>query len=91
MFVALVWALGLSACGYGLDNVAACKRFVKSVQCGTIDLSVSYDCDGFQVSPCDLAPFFSCLRSKYVCVGDQYDRTALASTGECSSLNVCPK
>ena len=72
-----------------VDNVAACKKWIDSVKCGSIDVSQMVSCDLYKNTACDISGYFSCLSTKYVCKNGQYDLTKLATVGDCASKATC--
>lgn len=82
----------LAAAGCGgpaFDNVEACKTFVQKVKCGTVDISTQVNCDAYANTSCDIAPYFDCLSSKYVCTNGSYDSSKLATASQCADKAVC--
>jgi hypothetical protein len=75
--------------GGTVDNVAACQSFLKSVQCGNIDLSMQVNCSVYSGTTCDLTPYFNCLEQHYVCVNGTYDQTKLSTINQCASMATC--
>jgi hypothetical protein len=86
-----IFSTALAACGSGssYDNVSACEDFVKKVKCGTVDISGQVNCNGYANTACDIAPYFECLSSKYVCANGMYDTSKLATLGDCTSKATC--
>jgi hypothetical protein len=88
-FLSLVTVAGCGGGGSSFDNVEACKTFETKVKCGSVDISQSVDCDVYANTTCDIAPYFDCLATKYVCVDGQYDTSKLATASDCASKAVC--
>ncbi|MGA9524006.1 MAG: hypothetical protein WBV82_21270 [Myxococcaceae bacterium] len=89
--VGLLTALALTtlACG-GPDNVGACKRFLESTKCGSVDISETFNCEVYQNTTCDLSPYFDCAASHYVCQNGQYDQSKLSTFGtDCAAKATC--
>ena len=72
------------------DNVGACQRWKQAVRCGsTPNAGVdAINCSTFTAT-CNLAPYFDCLSTAYVCVGGQYDYTKLSNATACTSKAAC--
>ncbi len=83
-------AFSLFACGPGPSNVAACKKFLMSASCGSVDVTSSFNCDSFKDTTCDVSEYFNCASSHYVCTNGMYDTAKLSSfSTDCASKAVC--
>lgn len=91
-FLALaVVCLAVVGCGgAGANNVAACKKFVTAVKCGSVDISTTFSCDSYANTTCDISAYFDCATSHYTCTNGMYDQAKLSSfTADCTSKAVC--
>jgi hypothetical protein len=80
----------LLACdGPGISTQQACSDFVDAGHCGSVDLSMTYNCTQFAESSCNLAPYFECLTPHYVCNNGQLDPMAMMGAASCNDLASC--
>ncbi len=88
LFVAVGALVALLGCGP--DNVSACKKFMESTKCGTVDISSSFNCDAYKNTTCDIAPYFTCASEHYVCKDGQFDSAKLATfSADCLPKATC--
>jgi hypothetical protein len=83
-------ALATGCGGPTYDNVAACKKFLTSIKCGSADPSGYVACDNFTQYNCDVASYFDCASTKFVCTSSgMYDPTKLLGLTDCAPKLTC--